>query len=190
MINYEDFKQKVDQAILDKTGFLFKGFLSKNDTPTWSDLLNCLHQESQESDAKDLSSKEKAYGNVLLSDNLYLSSHLDNTKASIHFPKIEEMLNSIREKTNINIMLVGPKICIGPHIVDFHVDSWHAFALQCEGKAKWVLSNSKDSESASYLEEFYPEPGDLLFFPQGLWHRIETQDSVRGGLQFNAQIIS
>lgn len=189
MIDYKEFKDKVDQAIQNNTGVLFKGFLSKEDTPNWNDLLSCLHEESKKEDTKDLNEKEKAYGNVLMSDNLYLSSHLRDKKEE-YFPKLQKILEEVRKLSSVSMSLIGPKICIGPHTVDFHIDSWHAFALHCEGKAKWVLSDSKDPKESSYVEEFYPEAGDLLFFPQGLWHRIEAEDSIRGSLQFNAEILN
>lgn len=188
MIDYKNFRDKVDQAIQNNTGVLFKNFLSKEDTPNWNDLLSCLHEESKKEETKDLNEKEKAYGNVLMSDNIYLSSHLRD-KREEYFPKLQKVLEEIRKHSSISMSLIGPKICIGPHLVDFHTDSWHAFALQCEGKAIWTLSSTKDIENSSYVEEFRPETGDLLFFPQGLWHRIDAQDSIRGGLQFNAQLL-
>lgn len=188
MIDYINFKNKITQSILENKGVLFKKFFNKDETPSWSDLLNCIFNESKKENIKNLNIHEKAYGNVTLKDKLYLVSHLTNDNCSLYFPKIDKRFNEIAHKTGINISLIGPKICLGPHIIDFHQDSWHAIALQCEGKAKWTLSNSQKIENSTYLEEFYPETGDILFFPKGLWHKIETQDSIRGGIQFNVLI--
>lgn len=189
MIDYIDFKNKIHEAIANNKGVLFKNFLSKEDTPSWNDLLNCIYQESKEEDSQNINSTEKAYGNVLLSGKLYLASHLNGDKLEVYFSKLNEIINRVRKETGVWITLIGPKICLGPHSIGFHVDSWHALALQCEGKAKWTLSNSQDPTLSTYLEEFYPEPGDLLFFPQGVWHSIETDNAIRGGLQFTAHIL-
>lgn len=188
MIDYKEFKDQVNDAISNNRGVLFKSFLSKEDTPTWSELLTCIYHESKEEDSKDANHKETAYGNVLLSDKLYVSSHLNENKRNKYFPNLVNIVNNLQKETGISLMLIGPKICFGPHKVDFHVDSWHAFALQCEGGAKWTLSDSDNEDVATYTEEFCPEPGDLLFFPQGLWHKIETTDTFRAGIQFNADI--
>jgi hypothetical protein len=188
MIDMLDFRKKVEDSIENKTGVLFKNFFDEESTPNWSDILYCLHQESQAEADKDFSGGEKPYGNVLLSKNLYLTSHLERPEIRKYFPKMVKTMDSISEKSGVIMSAIGPKVCIGPHNVNVHVDNWHAFALQCEGKAKWILSDTED-RTGGYIEEFYPERGDMLFFPKGVWHTIETQDFPRGGIQFNAELV-
>ena len=192
MIIPENFRKTIDECIKNNTGAIFKNFFDDELTPGWEEILHCIHQEMKldsprQDFAKNHGPQEKAYGNVLVSHQLYLASHLDHTEFKTYFPKIVEALEVIRKATNISLSGIGPKVCIGPHIIDFHRDQWPAFALQCEGKAKWILSDTQDG-TGSYLQEFYPERGDMLFFPEGMWHRIETQDAPRGGIQFNARI--
>jgi len=188
MIIPEGFRKTIDKCIKDNTGAIFKNFFDDKITPRWEEILHCIHQEMKlDSPRHNQASQEVAYGNVLVSHQLYLASHLYPTVFNTYFPKITEALEVIRKSTNIYLSGIGPKVCIGPHIIDFHKDNWPAFALQCEGKAKWILSDTQDG-TGSYLKEFYPERGDMLFFPQGMWHRIETQDAPRGGIQFSATI--
>lgn len=180
-----DFRKQVEESIKNNTGAIFKKFFDEEDTPTWQDLLYCLHHEIKLENTKNFNKQETPYGNVLLSHDLYLVSHLERPAIEKYFPRIIGILQRIRESHYINMCAIGPKVCIGPHEISFHTDNWHAFALQCEGKAKWTLSDTKDG-TGSYIEEFYPERGDMLFFPFGMYHKIETQDSPRGGIQFNA----
>jgi len=184
-----DFRETVEKCIEDNTGAIFKKFFDEEDNPRWEDILQCLYSEIKKEDTTNFGNQEKPYGNVLLSHDLYLVSHLEREALQQYFPRAIEAMDIVRNLTGIGIQAVGPKVCIGPHYIDFHQDKWHAFALHSEGKAKWILSDTKDG-TGSYLEEFYPERGDLIFFPQGMWHRIETQDSPRGGIQFNAQMMS
>ena len=184
-----DFREQVEKCIKDNTGTIFKKFFNEEDNPRWEDILQCLYSEIKKDKTTNFGKQEKPYGNVLVSHDLYLTSHLYRKKMYQYFPKLIKVTDEIRNLTGIAIEPIGPKVCIGPHYIDFHTDQWHAFALQSEGKAKWTLSDTKDG-TGSYIEEFYPERGDLIFFPQGMWHRIETQDSPRGGIQFQAKIIS
>jgi len=188
------FRETIEKCIEHNTGAIFKNFFDEETTPNWEQILYCINQELEldspgQDFLKNLGSEETAYGNVIVSHKLYLASHLQDTEIKKYFPKISEALEVIRKSTNIAISGIGPKVCLGPHIIRFHKDQWPAFALQCEGKAKWILSDTEDG-TGSYLEEFYPERGDMIFFPEGMWHRIETQGAPRGGIQFNAMILS
>lgn len=188
-----NFRKIIDKCIENNTGAIFKKFFDDTITPNWEEIFNCIHQQMKpnipgKDFSKDKQPHEELYGNVFVSDQLYLTTHLEPAEFNNYFPKISEVLPFIEESAKIQLKGIGPKVCIGPHIIKFHKDQWHAFALQCEGKAKWILSNTEDG-TGTYLEEFYPERGDLLFFPVGMWHRIETQDAPRGGIQFNARII-
>jgi len=182
-----DFREQIEKSIENNTGVMFEKFFDEEDTPKWEELLSSLHDEAKLENTKHFQEHEIPYGNVLLSSNLYLASHIQVSAREKHFSRISKLINIIRESTDIEMCIIGPRVCIGPHRVDFHIDSWHAFALQCEGKVKWTLSDTKDG-TGSYFEEFYPNRGDLLFFPQGVWHAIETQDAIRGGLQLSARI--
>lgn len=187
MIDPLYFRKKVEEAILNNTGVLFKNFFDEDSVPTWPEILYCLHHESQIENKRELTGGESPYGNVLLTKNLYLTSHLERPEIRKYFPKMTESMDKISQDSGVIMAAIGPKVCIGPHNVNVHVDRWHALALQCEGKAKWILSDTEERKGG-YVEEFYPERGDMLFFPQGIWHTIETQDFPRGGIQFNAEI--
>jgi hypothetical protein len=188
MIIPTGFRDTVLKCIEENKGAIFKNFFDEEENPRWEDILQCLHSEIKKDKAKNFSDDEKPYGNVLLSHDLYLVSHLDTEKLYEYFPRLIEATGVIRNLTGVGIQAIGPKVCIGPHKIDFHTDQWHAFALHSEGKAKWILADNQDG-TGSYLEEFYPERGDAIFFPKGIWHRIETQDAPRGGIQFNVQMM-
>jgi len=188
MIIPTGFRETIDKCIEDNTGTIFKNFFDE-ENPRWEDLLKCIYSEIDKEDTKNFSEKEKPYGNVLLSHNIYLVSHLQREEIKEYFPKLINAIDVIRDLTGIGMQAIGPKICLGSHKIDFHTDQWHAFALHSEGKAKWTLSNDQHGRG-SYLKEFYPERGDLIFFPKGMWHKIETHGAPRGGIQFNAEIIN
>jgi hypothetical protein len=192
MIIPTGFRKKIIESVENNKGVIFKNFFDSETIPGWEEIMQCLHNEiSLDTHRQEFSIKpseeEKTYGNVIMSDKLYLASHLDQKIFNGYFPKVSKALDVIRNSSGIVIVGIGPRVCLGPHIVKFHKDQWHAFALQCEGKAKWILSDTKEG-TGQYVEEFYPEKGDMIFFPKGMWHRIETQDAPRAGLQFNALI--
>ena len=189
MIIPEGFRETIDKCIENNTGTIFKNFFDEEENPKWEDLLQCLYSEIDKEDTANFAEQEKPYGNVLLSHNIYLVSHLYREKIEKYFPKLVNATDVIRNLTGVGMQAIGPKVCIGSHKINFHTDKWHAFALHSEGKAKWTLSNDQHGRG-SYLEEFYPERGDLIFFPKGMWHKIETQGAPRGGIQFNAEIIN
>jgi hypothetical protein len=180
-----DFREQVEKCIQDNTGKIFKKFFDEENNPKWEDILQCFHSEIKKEKTTNFTYPEKPYGNVLVSDDLYIVSHLKEIEK--YFPKLIKVQDQIRKLSGISMSTIGPKVCIGPHYVNFHKDQWHAFALHSEGKAKWTLSDTQDG-TGLYFEEFYPERGDLIFFPKGMWHKIETQDSPRAGIQFNANI--
>ena len=187
-----DFRKTVVECIENNRGAIFNDFFNSEITPGWEEILQCLHQEiSLDTHRQEFSIKpreeEKTYGNVIVSDKLYIVSHLNQKTFNEYFPEVSKALDTIKNLTDVVITGIGPKVCLGPHIIKFHKDQWHAFALQCEGKAKWILSDTKDG-TGNYLEEFYPNKGDMLFFPKGIWHSIETQNAPRAGIQFNALI--
>ena len=183
----KDFRKQLEQCIEDNTGLIFKNFFNEEDNPKWEDLLQCLYSEIEKDDTINFTQQEKPYGNVLLSHNIYLVSHLERERIEKYFPKLVKAIDLIRNLTGVGMEPIGPKVCIGSHKIDFHTDQWHAFALHSEGKSKWTLSDDQYGRG-SYLEEFYPERGDVIFFPKGMWHKIETQGAPRGGMQFNTNL--
>lgn len=186
MIDLHEFRKTIEDCIQNNTGAIFKNFIPDDVVPKWEDLLTCIYSETKEHIKFKPSDSEKAYGNVLLADNLYIVSHLTKMQSDKYFSKLNKYCDDLGQKTGVGMECIGPKISLGPQIVDsFHIDSWHAFGLQCEGKAKWTLSDTKNG-TGQYLQELYPARGDLVFFPKGMWHKIETNDYIRGGIQFSS----
>lgn len=186
MIDIPTFRKTIEDSISNHTGAIFKKFIPEHVLPKWEDLLNCIYNETKESIDFKIGDHEKSYGNVLLADNLYIVSHLTKQQSDKYFLKLNRYCDDLGQHSGVSMECIGPKISLGPQKVDsFHIDSWHAFGLQCEGKAKWTLSDTQDG-SGKYVEEFYPERGDLVFFPKGMWHKVETHDSIRGGIQFSS----
>jgi hypothetical protein len=181
-----EFRKQIIDCIENNTGAIFKSFIPEEIVPKWEDLLVCIYNETKENIKFTPSKHEKAYGNVLLSDNIYIVSHLSKEQSNRYFSKLNRYCDEVGQISGVSLECIGPKISLGPQKVDFfHIDSWHAFGLQCEGEAKWTLSDTQDG-SGQYLEEFCPSRGDLLFFPQGMWHKVETNENIRGGIQFSS----
>ncbi len=71
------FRDTVEKCIEDNKGTIFKNFFNEEDNPKWENILQCLYSEIKKDKAKNFSDHEKPYGNVLLSHDLYLVSHLE-----------------------------------------------------------------------------------------------------------------
>lgn len=202
MINYnlQEFRKTILKANNSFEPVYFKNFIDKNNLPSWSDFLNCIYQEWQEPTNQDLANtvaknNEELHGTVIITKDLYLnalnsndSNFSINEKFQKYFPEIFKIAMQIEEESGIHFNLAGPKICVGPHQSLSHKDTWAGFSLQCEGKTTWVLSDKSlmGKEKIEYMETFDMSPGDLLFFPEGMYHQIEVS-APRASLQFNSK---
>jgi hypothetical protein len=113
MIIPTGFRETIDKCIEDNTGTIFKNFFDE-ENPRWEDLLKCIYSEIDKEDTKNFSEKEKPYGNVLLSHNIYLVSHLQREEIKEYFPKLINAIDVIRDLTGIGMQAIGPK---GMHLL-------------------------------------------------------------------------
>lgn len=203
MINYsyEYFYNKVIESKQKNKPFLFKNFINDEYIPKWETLLFSIYQESKEEILKqsniDLISEWDSglpiqIGNLHIYKNLFLTFYKeDRNRNIIYFKKLFDIFENIKTKTKINISMIGPKIFIGPAQNKSHIDNWDAFSLQCEGLTIWTLSDNKYEEQnliqPNYLERFEINRGDLLFFPKGIWHQVDSF-GPRANIQFNVEL--
>jgi len=197
MINYDlkEFKKIVEDSNANFKAAYFKNFISKDHLPSWFDFLNCIYQEWQYPTDNEMASivskhNEELNGRVIVGKNLYFSAlnGAPDIKEEFkkYFPEIFKMLEKIETESGLVLTTSGPKICIGPYQNISHIDNWPGFSLQCQGQTTWTLSDKPlmEKESIEYKETFEMNPGDFLFFPEGMYHQIEVT-APRASLQFN-----
>ena len=201
MINYnlQEFKQTVADASNNFEAAHFKNFINTEHLPSWPDFLNCIYEEWQQPTDNDLASivagtgnNENLTGTVIVGKNLYINAlnGIDNgpyvkEKFKKYFPEIFKMSVELEQGSGVSINLAGPKVCVGPYQSISHKDSWSAFSLQCQGQSLWTLSDKylMEEDSIKYKKTFDMNPGDFLFFPEGMYHQIEIS-APRASLQF------
>ena len=201
MINYnlEEFKKTIKEADNKFEPAYFKNFIDKDHIPSWQDFLNCIYEEWQEPTDNDLATivsgnNEKLTGTVIVGKNLYINAlnGIDNgpyvkERFKKYFPEIFKMTETLEQECGISINLAGPKVCVGPYQNLSHKDSWPAFSLQCQGQTYWTISDKSlmGEDPIKYQKTFEMNPGDLLFFPEGIYHQIEVS-APRASLQFRS----
>lgn len=196
MINYnlQEFKKIIQEANANFKGAYFKNFISEQDVPSWFDFLNCLYTEWQYPTDTEIASivskhNEELNGRVIMGKNLYfsaLNNALDiNQELKKYFPQIFDMILEIETGSEMNLTTTGPKICLGPYQNMSHIDPWPGLSLQCQGQTTWILSDQSLTEDnpIKYKEIFKMNPGDIIFFPKGMYHQIEVS-APRASLQF------
>lgn len=191
MINYskEEVFEKIIEAKKDNKAVVFKKFISEDFLPSWDELFDCIYSECQENSLHSINTElESLIGNVIFRQPLFMTTLLDQEKVKKYFPKIDEFESYLRIKYDLHITCVGPKISLGPFTVGSHIDKWHGFSLQCQGNTNWTFSDTElNTNKHTYKETIYAEKGDLLFFPQGVFHEIKV-DSPRASMQFNSPV--
>ena len=201
MINYnlEEFKKTIKEADNKFEPAYFNNFIDKDHIPSWQDFLNCIYEEWQEPTDNDLATivsgnNEKLTGTVIVGKNLYINAlnGIDNgayvkERFKKYFPEIFKMTETLEQECGISINLAGPKVCVGPYQNLSHKDSWPAFSLQCQGQTYWTISDKSlmGEDPIKYQKTFEMNPGDLLFFPEGIYHQIEVS-APRASLQFRS----
>ena len=199
MINYDlkEFKKIVLDSNKNFKAAYFKNFIDQDYLPSWFDFLNCIYQEWQHPTDTEMASivskhNEELNGRVIVGKNLYFSALNGapniNEELKKYFPEIVKILEKISKDSGIILTTTGPKICLGPYQNISHIDPWPGFSLQCQGQTIWTLSDKSlnEEESIEYKETFEMNPGDLVFFPQGMYHQIEVS-APRASLQFNTE---
>lgn len=179
-----DIRQEILNAKLTNRAYFHKAFWLN--VPSWQDFLNCIFKEI-ESDQKITlngggSQIEKSIGNVVITNDIYFSPQVRDLK---YFKSMESFIQEFMNVNKIPIGVSGPKISIGPKIVEAHSDQWDAFSLQCQGTSIWTISYRKDK----YKETFYMEPGDLLFFPKDTMHSLDCKEP-RAGIIFSSEDVN
>jgi hypothetical protein len=209
MINYSlsEFKNTIQRANSDFLPAYLKDFINQEHLPSWFDFLDCIYQEWQEPTDLELAeiiakNGERLNGSVIVGKDLYInalnginSPQEVRKKFKKYFPEMFDVCETIRQHIGIDIVLSGPKVCVGPYQNMSHKDNWPAFSLQCQGSTIWTLTDktlrpsnaSEVGQNIEYQEKFELNPGDLLFFPQGMYHEIETF-APRASLQFNSTL--
>jgi hypothetical protein len=199
MINYnlEEFKQTIIDASNNFEAAYFKNFINEEHLPSWPDFLNCIYEEWQEPTNNDLASivagnNEQLTGTVIIGKNLYINAlngfnngSYVKEKFKKYFPEIFNIIETLKQECGIEINLAGPKVCLGPYQNLSHKDTWPGFSLQCQGQTLWTVSDEflMGEDPIKYKKTFEMNPGDLLFFPVGLYHQIEVS-KPRASLQF------
>lgn len=178
----EEIRSKFIEAKEKRTAFFMKN--AYKDVPTWSEFLNCIFQEIKTPNPElaklmeyGTDVNERPVGNVIITEDYYFSpqiSEIDDYFSSM-LP-----LDRFLQTAGYKFGLSGPKVSLGPRYVAPHHDKWDAFTIQCQGTTTWIITDPDTNKK----QEYFMEPGDLLFFPQETFHEISCSEA-RAGLIFN-----
>lgn len=172
-----------------KTGFVIKSFF--NSSVTWEEIVNLIHHNSkiqneqlkkdvEKTNSKSSNIKEVVSGNVLIVDDLYFSVDLQKQESGFVPKDVLDIHDGIHSYNGPNQFMSGSgliKVSIGSRFVTPHVDKWGAMVFQLTGQAVWTLSYPE----SKYEESFTLNPGDFLYFPDGMYHAI-VSNSARSSI--------
>lgn len=175
--------EQFKEAKLNKVAYFHKNLFPE--VPSWDIFLKCVFDNIKIKNsalAENMSYgsdvNERAVGNVVITDDVYFSPQTNALHK--YFPDFYKVILEFAKINKIDPALAGPKISIGPRYVAPHHDSWDAMTVQCCGTTIWTISN----DDGTYKEEFFMEPGDVLFFPQETKHELYCEEP-RAGLILN-----
>ena len=182
MINYSDEEifEKISYAKKNQEAYFFKKFISEDALPNWKDFLNCIYEVQKQDRSYQFTNNnnmpEETIGNLLITEKIHFAPQA--IEYFDYFNLINKDIKILNEIFKINFGFGGPKICLGNFTVGLHFDKWDAVNIQCEGKTIWNVSDN------NFKETYEMERGDLLFFPEGMKHSVESS-TARANLVFN-----
>lgn len=171
-------KENILKADKENTGYLAKSFF--NIPLEWDDLLNLVYLQSNIKSKKledQITSHgspfESVVGSVVVIDGMYYSVPADNENFynNILYNKTTKLLEEIKKETEFLFGFGALKISLGNKITPSHADNWDAINLQIKGKTIWKLSDTENGDGPIFVSE----PGDLLYFRQGIFHEVFSE---------------
>ena len=180
--NFINLSSDIIDSEKNNTGFLIKNFF-KTDAD-WNSIVDLIHSESQRIN-KNLEDNvaasvlksgidEKVYGNVLVVEGLYHSiRYPTDDKQIASMKEVDETLAGLSRTSLVDVSGKVIKISMGSRIVESHKDQWGALIFHLIGKSTWYLTHT----DSGYEDSFIMEPGDLLYFPKEMFHKIVSNSA-------------
>jgi hypothetical protein len=164
-----------------------------NNLPQWEDIISTLNKASRENvpENNDRQSAEFEvwYKNILAVKKVNYEGSLAIIESDIQLffslffmeydipniisPLIYKEIKDIENTLNINTDFNSLKISLSNKFVTWESHTWHTCILQLKGINHWGLRDKRTGFESSYLLE----PGDLLFFKEGVDHQVSNDDA-------------
>jgi hypothetical protein len=178
-----------------------------DDLPEWERILKMLNLASRETKSNikytTLPAFEISYMNILgvkkveyndapipepkiKSDlTLFFSIFFPDTEVGVRLSEsLNNQIKNINTMLNVDSVYNSLKISFSDKFVPYESHTWHTCIIQLKGINNWYLRDKRIG-----LEEMYiVEPGDILFFKEGVEHQIsneEPRSSLVGRFTFN-----
>lgn len=186
-----------------------KGLMS--DLPDWNYIVNVLNIATRKENTtqeqnmvpspfevpyKDLLavktlsySKEKPNEFVIESDaTFFFSIFFDpRDKPKMISTSLSNQIDEMENIFDISLNFSSLKIALSDKFVPYENHSWHTCIVQIAGINKWELKDDRQN----FKETYILEPGDILFFKEGIYHQISNEgprSSVVGRFTLNSEV--
>jgi hypothetical protein len=175
-----------------------------NDLPDWQKILGMLNSETRIDSWSDMDGERKwevKYKNILAvkkieydqenhpfveSDATFFFA-LFFPEKELHVKLSESLQNQIIDMNkilDIDTDYNSVKISLSPKHVPYESHVWHTCIIQLQGINNWSLRDKR----SQFEKEYLLEPGDCLFFKEGVEHQLsndEPRSSLVGRFTFN-----
>ena len=175
-----------------------------NDLPDWQKILGMLNSETRLDDWTDMAGDSRweiKYKNIFAVKKIeydkegnpsvesdatfFFSLFFESNKIGLKLSKsLEDQVNVMSNRLNIDTDYNSVKISLSPKHVPYESHVWHTCIIQLQGINNWSLRDTR----SQFEKEYLLEPGDCLFFKEGIEHRVtndEPRSSLVGRFTFN-----
>ena len=175
----------LEKAIKDKRAVSFKNFMPEDKLPTWQEFIDHLAYGTKEDDDRFVNKmfKKPIRGIAHFWGDLTIVVGKVHNHHFKHFKDYKDALISIYDGEMVDN---GAIVCfsdIDAGATTKHFDDGDVFNLQCIGKVKWEIWDEAEYSEREPDQVIYQEPGDIIFVPAYLFHRV-TSLTPRASLLF------
>lgn len=112
--------------------------------------------------------------NEVLRRDTYSVRFFSLSKYDVEFKRFARHVEQLTHRRCDSIGIYTPE---GQSAFSWHADDFNGLAVQTEGKKTWRIAPlGKDGSDGDYREVTL-EKGDVLYFPEGLFHQVFTEDT-------------
>lgn len=179
------YKTQIAKAIKDRQAVSLKGFIKKEFLPDWQEFIDHVTYGTKEHD--------EVYVNKLFKKPIKGIAHFWGDLTIVvgkvhndHFKYFKDYKKTLVDLYEGEMVDVGSITCfsdIDAGATTKHHDDGDVFNLQCIGKVKWEIWDETEYSDREPDQVLYQEPGDMIFVPASLFHRV-TSLTPRASLLF------
>lgn len=176
---------ELEQCIKDRKAISIKGFIPVDKLPSWQEFIDHLAYGTKETDSRYINPefKRPVKGIAHFWGDLSIVVGKINNEHFTHFKEYKDILKNLYKEDLVDN---GAIVCfsdIDASATTKHYDDGDVFNLQCIGRVKWELWDEAEYTEREPDQVLYQEPGDIIFVPAYLFHRV-TSLTPRASLLF------